>query len=143
MDIENFTDKPGQITSSLLQKLGIRVVKATADQCVAVMPVDGNTQVGNVLHGGASAALAETAASVAASVHAADLEASGRQKLMAVGTELTIAHLRPGTSGIVTATAAAEHLGARRTVHAVRIEDEKGRLLASGQATNMIVERRI
>ena len=57
------------------------------DRTVASMPVEGNTQPYGCLHGGASAALAETVGSLAAMAHA------GPGK-MAVGVDLNITHHR-------------------------------------------------
>ncbi|SPU02070.1 esterase [Bacillus subtilis] len=52
---------------TLLEALGIEIVENTAERCVAVMPVDHRTvQPFGYLHGGASVALAETAASAGA-----------------------------------------------------------------------------
>lgn len=137
---------PRSITSPLLDKLGIQVVEAQAGVAVATMPVETNTQVVGLLHGGATAALAETVASVAASVHAYNLSEGAKDAhqgaLIAVGTEITISHLRSVREGLVTASAQAVHLGRRRTVHLVRVEDEDGRLVATAQATNMIVAGR-
>ena len=151
-------ENPSAISSPLLEKLKIQVLQAQANQSVARMPVEGNTQIAGLLHGGATAALAETVASVAASVHAANLQNTPRPDgqadratrdeheprqnphLVAVGTELSISHLVAARAGMVTATATAEHLGRRRTVHTVEVRNEEGRLLAVAQATNMIIE---
>ena len=155
---EDIWEHPEAISSPLLEKLGIKVLQADAAQSVARMPAEGNTQIAGLLHGGATAALAETVASVAASVHAANLEkerfsreeaaraangemdAGKARHLIAVGTELSISHLVAARTGTVSATAASEHLGRRRTVHTVKVRNEEGRLLAVAQATNMIVE---
>ncbi len=88
----------------LIAKLGITVESVSADRAVATMPVEGNTQPYGFLHGGASAALAETVGSLAAMAHAGP----GR---MAVGVDLNITHHRALTSGTVTAIATASHLG--------------------------------
>lgn len=149
MDNADFESHPETITSPLMEKLGIQIISATPERCVATMPVSGNTQTAGVLHGGATAALAETAASIAASTHGARLSASKAAKsvkggdprpMIAVGTEVAISHLRPGLSGLVTATATAKHLGARRTVHAVEVADEDGRMVSVAQVSNMIIE---
>ena len=44
--------------------MGVAVVEASADRVVGTMPVEGNTQPYGLLHGGASAVLAETLGSV-------------------------------------------------------------------------------
>src|SRR5690625_5839464 len=55
---------------TLTERLGIEFLSASPESVTARMPVAGNTQVVGLLHGGASAALAETVGSVAATLHA-------------------------------------------------------------------------
>ena len=55
----------------LAERLGIELVEASPERVVGTMPVAGNTQPLGLLHGGASAALAETLASIGAALHAA------------------------------------------------------------------------
>lgn len=112
------------------------VVEHTAQRTVVTMPIDGNTQRVGILHGGASAALAETAGSLAAAASILDDEH------IAVGVELSISHLRTARQGTATATATAEHLGATSTVHLVRITDDEDRLLATARISNRIIPRR-
>lgn len=109
------------------------VLEHTAQRTVVTMPVEGNTQRIGILHGGASAALAETAGSLAASASISD---GGH---VAVGVELSISHLRSAQSGQITATATAEHLGRTSTVHLVRITDQDDRLIATARITNRII----
>ena len=87
--------------------LGIEVVAASASSVVGTMPIAGNTQPAGLLHGGASAALAETLGSIGANIHAARL---GK---MASGISLTIHHHRGATPplGRVRGLARAIHLG--------------------------------
>lgn len=122
------------VGNALATKLGVEAVRVSAEEAVFTMPVTGNTQVAGVLHGGATAALCENAASAAANAHAAT---GGK---VAVGTEMTVSHLRPATEGPVTATANAVHLGSRRTVHEVNVQDERGRLISTALITNMIID---
>jgi uncharacterized protein (TIGR00369 family) len=82
----------------LAAKMGIRITEAGPDRVVATMPVAGNRQPYGLLHGGASAALAETVGSVAAMHHAGP----GR---IAVGIELSCTHHRAARDGTVTAVA--------------------------------------
>lgn len=57
------------LNNTLLGALGIEITENTPERCVAVMPVDKRTvQPFGYLHGGASAALAETVASVGPSI---------------------------------------------------------------------------
>jgi len=57
---------------TLIERMGIELLEVAADRAVATMPVAGNTQPYGLLHGGASAVLAETLGSCAAMVHAGE-----------------------------------------------------------------------
>ncbi|MDQ3449488.1 MAG: hotdog fold thioesterase, partial [Actinomycetota bacterium] len=84
--------------------MGIEILEASADRVVATMPVAGNTQPYGLLHGGATCVLAETAGSIAATLHAGD----GR---MAVGVDLNATHHRAMRDGVVTGVATPVHRG--------------------------------
>ena len=116
--------------------IGIELKVLTPDKVVATMPVDDRTrQPFGLLHGGASAALAETVASIGALLNLdADKQAS-------VGIELNANHVRGKTDGIVTATATPLHRGRRTHVWDIRIEDEEGRLVCASRCTLAIVDR--
>lgn len=124
---------------SLMEAMRMELVLRSPSRTVISMPVEGNTQPAGLLHGGASAALAETAASLAAQIHARAVH--GRDRGVAVGTELSISHIRPVRSGTVTAEAVAAHLGSSSTVHLVEIRAEDGRLVSSARVTNRILSR--
>jgi len=121
---------PGTLT----ERLGIEFLTASVENVTARMPVEGNTQVVGLLHGGASAALAETVGSVAATLHAG----AGRG---AVGVELNATHHRAVRSGWVTATASPLHLGSRLATHEITLTDEDGRRVCTARLTCMLVDR--
>ncbi|MCA4131555.1 hotdog fold thioesterase [Arthrobacter sp. M4] len=120
---------------ALVVRMGIRFVELKADRAVATMPVEGNTQVAGILHGGAHVVLAETLGSFAASLHAGP----GRH---AVGIEVNATHHRSVSSGIVTGTCSAIHLGGTLATHEVVMTDERGRRLSTARITNMIRHNR-
>ncbi len=122
---------------TLMARTEMEVIELSADHCVIRMPVDGNRQTAGVLHGGASAALAETAGSLASREQARTF---GRE-FVAVGVELSIQHIRPARDGYVTATATAMHLGSTRCVHRVDITDEDGRLVSTALISNQIIKK--
>src|SRR6188768_2262664 len=128
---ESLYDFPG----TLIERLGIVIQSASADTVVGTMPVAGNTQPYGLLHGGASAVLAETLGSIAAMVHAGE----GRA---AVGIELNASHHRSARAGLVTGTATALHLGARLATYQVVVEDEDGRPLCTARLTCMVMDVR-
>lgn len=119
---------------TLAQKLGITILEASPELTVATMPVEGNTQPVGLLHGGASAALAETLGSISAFLSVAE------QKKAAVGVDLNITHLRSVRSGTVTATCRAVKLGRTVCVHTIDITDEAGKLIATARITNNIID---
>jgi uncharacterized protein (TIGR00369 family) len=120
----------------LATMLGIEIVELSAERVVATMPVDHRTrQPFGLLHGGASLALAETAASLGATA-SIDLE-----RFAAVGQEINANHLRPKTDGMVRATAVPVHLGRTSQVWAIDIRDERGRLVCVSRCTMAIVPR--
>ena len=115
---------------------GMRFVEVGADYLVAAMPVDARTkQPAGLLHGGASAALAETIGSVASYC------VIDRERQAAVGIELNCSHLRGVREGEVFATCRAVRTG--RTLHVWRIEiaDERGRDVCVCRLSVMIVNQ--
>jgi len=117
---------------TLMTTLRMEVLERSAERTVVRMPVDGARQVLGILHGGASAALIETAASVAAREAAPD-------ETVPVGTELQISHLHPAQRGWVTAGATPVHHGTRTAVYEVRISDEDGRAVARGTLRSLYI----
>ncbi|AEE45968.1 PaaI family thioesterase [Cellulomonas fimi] len=120
---------------TLLERMGIELLELSAARAVGTMPVEGNTQPYGLLHGGASAVLAETLGSYAAQVHAGP----GRA---AVGIELSATHHRSARSGAVTGTATAVHLGGSLATYDVVVEDADGRRLCTARLTCMLIEAR-
>ena len=124
-----------QMRDTLPERMGIQLTEVSAERTTGRMPVAGNTQPVGLLHGGASAVLAETLASIAASVHAGE----GR---FAVGMDLNATHHRSVRQGWVTGTATALHLGRRTAAYEIVVEDESGRRLCTSRLTCMLVDSR-
>jgi 1,4-dihydroxy-2-naphthoyl-CoA hydrolase len=112
----------------LADRMGIEIVDWNPDRVVGTMPVTGNRQPYGLLHGGASAVLAETVGSVAAALHA------GPDRI-AVGTELSCTHHRPVTEGVVTGVATPLHLGRTTATYEITITDEQGARTCSARLT--------
>lgn len=128
---------------ALIEKLNMTFEVLTAKLTIVTMPVHGNTQPYGILHGGATAALCETAASAAATVHAeAVTKAHAGVNLIAVGSQMSISHVYPGRAGLVKATAKAVHLGRSTTVHNVTVTGEDGRTISVALVTNALISRR-
>ncbi|WP_062292147.1 PaaI family thioesterase [Demequina phytophila] len=119
----------------LITRMGISITTVTPDTAVGTMPVEGNTQPYGLLHGGASAVLAETLGSLAAAAHAGP---DG----VAMGVDLNITHVRGLREGTVTGTASAVHRGRTIATYAVTITDESGSTVAVGRLTCAIRPRR-
>ena len=116
---------------ALATKMGIEFVELSAARSVARMPVEGNTQVVGLLHGGAHVVLGETLGSVSSAIHAGP----GRY---AVGIEINASHSRSITSGWVTATCTALVLGRTLATHEIVVTDDEGRRLSTVRMTNML-----
>lgn len=123
----------GHTEGTLVGKLGLEFVSAGPDEVVARMPVEGNRQYHGVLHGGASAALAETLGSVAASLAAGD----GR---VAVGMELSATHHRPVSAGYVTGRATPLHRGRRTATYEIAVTGDDGKRVCTARLTCMIID---
>lgn len=118
------------IGSTLLETLGIRPVEASADRVVLELDVTPRVhQPMGLLHGGATAALAETAASIGAYV------STDPASEYAVGTDLNISHLRALRDGTIRATATPIRKG--RTIHVwnVDVSDDEGVAVAAARCT--------
>ncbi|MEY9966425.1 1,4-dihydroxy-2-naphthoyl-CoA hydrolase [Streptacidiphilus sp. MAP12-16] len=113
------------------ERLGIHLVEASPERVVGTMPVEGNQQPYGLLHGGASAALAETLGSVGAMLHAGP----GRY---AVGVDLNATHHRSATSGLVTGVATAVYRGRTAATYEIAITDDQGRRITSCRLTCML-----
>lgn len=123
--------------NTLMEHLGIQVVEASPDRLVMTMPVDSRThQPMGLLHGGASVALAESAASMAGM-----LNVNVEEKAV-VGLEINANHLRSVREGIVTAVATPLHRGATTMVWEVRITDERNKLVCISRCTLAIIARK-
>lgn len=116
--------------------IGIEFVEIGSDFLVATMPVDERTvQPLGLLHGGASAALLETVASVGATW------AVGMEEFC-VGVELNINHIKAKRHGLVKATGRPLQLGGTIQVWNVDIKDEQGGMVATGRLTLAVRQQR-
>lgn len=111
------------------ESLEITSVELSPDRVVLEMPVGPKVhQPLGLLHGGASATIAESAASIGAYLNCKQGETS-------MGTDLNISHLRAISSGRVRATATPVRKG--RTIHVwvIDIRDEYDRPVAVARCT--------
>ncbi|MFD7546566.1 PaaI family thioesterase [Streptomyces sp. NPDC059578] len=114
-------------------RMGIELVEASAERVVATMPVEGNTQPYGLLHGGASAVLAETLGSIGAMLH-------GGAGKIAVGVDLNCTHHRGVRSGVVTGAAVPVHRGRSTATYEVVITDAEDRRVCTARLTCLLRE---
>ena len=121
--------------NTLFSHLGMNVIEVGDDYLSATMPVDERTkQPIGLLNGGASLALAESLASLAANL------AVDREKRYCVGVEINGNHIKSARGGEVTATARPYHLGRSTQVWEIRIVQGEN-LICISRMTLAVIER--
>jgi len=122
---------------TLVSHLAIRYVAAGPDWLTAAMAVDARArQPYGILHGGASAALAETVGSAAGNL------CVDADRFVCVGLEINANHVRPVREGEIRATARPLHLGGRTQVWDIRIVDARDRLVCVSRLTLAVIAKR-
>lgn len=116
---------------TLMERLHIEWVTTGPERVSATMPVEGNTQPHGFLHGGATAALIESAASLGASLAAGDDH-------RALCIDLSVSHLRAVQAGIVTAIATPLRAGRTVSVWDVQMHDDADDVVAVGRCTFVV-----
>jgi uncharacterized protein (TIGR00369 family) len=119
---------------ALADRMGVEILEIGAQRTVARMPVEGNTQPYGLLHGGASAVLAESIGSIASALHA------GPDRV-ALGLELNCTHHRAVRTGHVTGTATPLVLGRTVASYDIRIVDDEGRPVCTARLTCLLRDR--
>ena len=111
--------------NTLMETLNIEPVDFGEDFLILRMPVNSKVyQPDGVLHGGATAALAESAGSMATHMLFKDSD------FMVRGIEITANHLKSVTKGFVYATASPLHQGKTIQLWDIRVEDENSNLIS-------------
>lgn len=119
---------------TLMETLAIRYTDVGEDFLEATMPVGPNVhQPMGILHGGATAALAESVASAASGIVVHD---DGGKP---VGLELAINHLKAVREGVVTARATPIHLGRSTHLWQIDVRDERGERVALAKLTMIVL----
>ena len=119
---------------TLVERMGITILEATAQRVVGTMPVAGNTQPYGLLHGGASCVLAETLGSLGSALHA------GLERVT-VGIEISATHHRAASEGQVTGVASLLHGGRSVTTYEIVISDDRGRRVCTSRLTCLLMDR--
>lgn len=134
--MSEFMDQLRERSSGALgKKMGIEIIEASPQRLVATMPVAGNTQPLGLLHGGASAVLAESLGSIGTQLHA------GPERRV-VGVDINATHHKSATKGIVTAVATAISLGRTMCSYEIVITNEDGQRICTARITCLILAQR-
>jgi len=123
--------------NNLLETLNIVFTDIEGNELTAQMPVNNRVhQPMGLLHGGATAALAESVGSTASHI------VLDRDDIEIRGIELSINHLRSKKEGVVTAKASPIHLGRTTHLWEILITDEEGKLIAHSKLTNIVLPKK-
>jgi 1,4-dihydroxy-2-naphthoyl-CoA hydrolase len=129
-------DKRIPFENTMMEFLGIEIVETTAERVVMRMPVTPKVhQPYGLLHGGASVALAETAASFGTVLNI------DPKTQWAVGLEINANHIRSEREGWVTAEATPLHRGRTSMVWDIKIRNGDGKLVCVSRCTVAIVAK--
>ena len=129
------SDTPQVPFSSFDHKLGLQITELSAQSVRGWAPVEGNTQPFGLWHGGASATMVETLASLGATCWAGEGQA--------VGSELSVSHLRAVKAGKVHGHAKAIHLGRSSAIYLVELTNDAGQLIASGRMSCRVLNKQL
>jgi uncharacterized protein (TIGR00369 family) len=117
--------------------LGIRVTNYDPDELQVAMAIDErHLQHLGMLHGGVSALLAESAASLAAAMSV------NLHTHTIAGVDLNVTHVRPKRSGALLATARPLYRGRTTHVYGIEITDEKDDVICVARCTIAVRQRR-
>lgn len=124
-------------SNTLVDTLGVTFVELGDDYLVAKMPVTSAVhQVDGVLHGGATAALAETVGSAACAIFCKSDDVIMR------GIEISANHVRGVRNGFVFAKATAIHKGKTMQHWSIQITDDTDKLVSSCKLTTLILPKK-
>jgi 1,4-dihydroxy-2-naphthoyl-CoA hydrolase len=123
--------------NTMMDSLGIKITDFGDDYICGKMPVDERTiQPFGLLHGGASAALAETLGSIAGGMK---VDHEGKT---VVGIEINCNHLRSARSGWVHGIAKPIKLGKKIQVWNIEIKNDNDDLVAVSRLTLAVIDKK-
>ena len=121
---------------TLVSTLGINFIDVGEHYLEAKMQVTpAHHQPAGVLHGGATAALAETVGSSAAAIF------SKKENQMLRGVELSINHVRGISEGIVIAKAEPIHMGRTMQLWKISIKNKEGKDISFAKLTTLTINK--
>jgi 1,4-dihydroxy-2-naphthoyl-CoA hydrolase len=135
IDVERLSGiDPAAADQQLNDKVGMKLLEATAERVVGTIPVEGNLQPYGLLHGGANAVLAEALGSTVAALNAGPDRA-------AMGLELSCTHHRAVREGTVTGVATPLHVGRGTITAEIVLTDDEGRRTCTARLTCVVRDR--
>ncbi|MGB3590400.1 MAG: hotdog fold thioesterase [Nonlabens sp.] len=126
MDKDSILERCNQVSKgTLMETLDISYVDVGSDYLTARMPVTSKVhQPDGVLHGGATAALAESVGSAATYIF------MDQEKFMIRGLEITANHLKSVRDGYIYATARFIHKGRTTQLWEIKITNDADQLVS-------------
>ena len=116
-------------------QLGIEVIELSPERVVLPGPVGPKVhQPFGILHGGVSALLAESAASIGGNLNVPP----GK---VCVGTEISASHLRSISTGTLTAIATPIRIGRSLHVWHIELTDHDGRLICDAKCSLAVIDQ--
>ena len=123
--------------NTLMETLEITISDFGDDYLIAKMPVNSRVyQPDGVLHGGATAALAESVGSFASHLF------SNLEEVFVRGTEITANHLKSVTEGYVFAKATFLHKGRTTQLIDIRVTDDQDNLISVCRLSTISLPRK-
>ena len=124
-------------SNTLMETLKIEFTEIGDNYVVCKMPVTPEVhQPAGILHGGATAALVETAGSFASRYFIKDREMAIR------GVEISTNHLKSISDGFVYAKATNIHMGRTMQIWEIRVSDEQNNLISLGKLTTLAIKKK-
>ncbi len=118
----------------LIERMGITITDWNPERVVGTMPVAHNRQYFGLLHGGASAVLAESLGSIAGWLW-------GMPDKVPLGIELSCSHHRSVSEGAVTGVCTPLQRGRTVATFEIRIRDGQQRPVCTARLTCLLRER--
>lgn len=125
-----------KMSINMMKHLDIQFTEMGNDYLCAQMPVDHRTmQPYNLLHGGASVALAETLGSAAGAM-CVDIKSK-----IVLGLEINANHIRSVKGGFVNGKAKPLHIGSKTHIWQIEITDENNNLVCVSRLTLAVLDK--
>jgi len=128
--------KMNDFQNTIIEVLGIEITDFGPEYFCGKMPVDHRTvQPYGLLHGGASAVLAESLGSIAGGMQV------NRDTQTVVGVEINCNHLRSARDGWVYGKATPVKIGGKIQVWNIEIKNDDGKMVAVSRLTLAVIDK--